>query len=1041
MTERDAQPMRIPVLLTTFVVIILAILGLGFFALPTIATVAASQALSNAGFDGASVTVESVGLTKAEITNLDLGRNASLSVERVIIDYSPARLASGFLDGVTLEAPEFGLKVDAEGVSLGALDTFVFAPDTPAAAPVISVIGPVVVKSGRLLVSTPVGTVAASIDGEVLLTDGLGTKVETTFSLDHEKAQLSGRLSGVIDDSDQVRLDIEIEQARSEAQLAFSELIGAGTVEGKMSSAFDGSGSLTIQDVSFDGLPIGNVDLAGGLDGKAAHIELLLAGDGTGLTLQTKIDMPNIFDLAAPVRVEGEIATDGLRGAFALPSDIGLIGAATFLMEASQGDIRSLPAYFASGRPLPHRGITGIIDSDLVSIEIPSQGISATLDGATTFLIDNRSIQARPVDELAVDLTVAADDRDYAFRTTITPIDNVPFVAVGPGGQQPIDVGMTLDGSLEGFGKLAGAIGGNLWVGDEEGLAFENFSIQLQPWRIKMAGLDLAISRLVTQLSGPLENLLVGLSGDVLFSGKPNDTTSITGGGATFATRLQFEPEAIALYAEGCPEFRVSSLTMGAARVQPGPMVLCPVSDATPLLRLIKDNGAIKRMDSAGVISSVEIQTEGIGPYPIAGLLPRIETTASYSLKDGTWWARMAGKGGDVSLEGPDVALVAANMTAELEGKSRLLGARLKIASAKVADKRRPLRFQPITVTGNVSLTSDAIGFDAQATVTDGPVIAARGRHRESDGRGNVSVRLPRWYAEPGNAIVSEAFPILKGLVTDVTGGFEGEARWDWTTRGIRSNAQIQIENGAFASLPVEVRGINGTINLIDVMTPKSDGVQTFDLGLVDAGFPLENGRLEFELPGDNTARIDIISWPFAGGRIGADRITVPFDELPKRVVATIDGVDAAQLVDLADVADLEAEGALTGSIPIRFTDEGVVIDNAQLASMGAGVLRYRSASAAESLKQSGGSAEILANALQDFRFVDLAIRLDGPLDGEIIAKAQINGSNPALYDGKRIELNVSLQGALREFLQSANVIRNIPETIRDRVQGPSGNQ
>lgn len=1033
--------MRIPVLLTTFVVIILAILGLGFFVLPTIATMAASQALTRAGFDGASITVESIGLTKAEIVNLDLGRSASLSVDRVVIDYSPARLASGFLDGVTLEGPELGLKIDAAGASMGGLDAFGFASDDPSATSAISIVGPIILKSGRLLVSTPVGTVAASVDGDVLLTDGLGTKVQMRFSLDHEKAQLSGRLNGVIDDSDHVRLDIEIEKARSDAQLAFSELIGAVTIEGTLSSAFDGGGSLTIQDVSFDGLPIGNVDLAGALDGKAAHVELLLAGDGTGLTLQTKIDMPNIFDLAAPVRVEGEIATDGLRGAFALPSDIGLIGAATFLMEASQADIRSLPAYFASGRPLPNKGISGIVDADLVSIEIPSQRISATLDGATTFLIDNRSIQARAVDVLTIDMTVATESKDYTFRTSVEPIDNVPFVAVGPGGQQPIDIGMTLDGSLEGFGKLSGTLGGNMWVGDAERFAFENFSIQLNPWRTKVAGIDLSIARLITQLSGPVDNLAVGLSGEILFSGEPSETISMRGGGATFATRLQFEEQAVSIYADACPEFRLSSLTVNAAQIQPGPIVLCPISDTVPLVRFINENGSIKRADGAGMISSVELQAEGLGAYPIAGLLPRIETSASYSLKDGTWWARLAGKGGDMTLEGPDMALVGTDMTAELEGKSSLLGARLKIGSARVADKRRPLRFQPITISGNVSLTSDAIDFDAQAAVADGPVVTARGRHRESNGRGNVAVRLPRWYAEPGNAIVADAFPILKGTVTGLTGGFEGEARWDWTPRGTRSNAKLLIENGAFASVPVEVQGINGKINLIDVMIPKSDGVQTFSLELVDAGFPLKDGRLEFELPGDNTARIDLISWPFAGGRIGADQIIVPFDKLPERITATIDGVDAAELVSLADVADLDAEGALNGLIPIRFTDKGVIIDNAQLSSMGAGVLRYRSASAAESLKQSGESAEILANALEDFRFDDLNIRLDGPLDGEIIAKAQINGSNPALYDGKRIELNVSLQGALREFLQSANVIRNIPETIRDRVQGPSGNQ
>lgn len=1036
--------MRIPVLLTTFVVITLAVLAGGYFALPSIASIALAHVLSSAGFDGASATVEHVGLTKAEIVNLDLGRNTSLNADRIVIDYSPARLASGLIDGVTLEAPELGLKVDTSGVSMGALDVFIKSSDTTdlsGAGPKISIIGPVVVKAGRLLISTPVGTVAASVDGEVLLTDGLGTQLQSAFSLDHEKAQLSGRLNGVIDDSDQVRLDIEIEKARSDAQLAFSELVGAVTIEGTLSSAFDGGGSMTMQDVSYDGLPIGNVDLAGALDGTSAHLELLLAGDGTGLTLQTKVDMPHIFDLSAPVRVAGEIATDGLRGAFALPSGIGVIGAASFLVEASQGDIRGLPAYFASGRPFRNNGVSGIVDADLLSIEIPSQRISATLDGATSFLIDNRSMQARPVDALAVDLTVATDDSDYTLRSSIAPIENIPFVALGPAGQQPVDVGMTLDGHLDGFGKLAGALGGNLWVGDKEGIAFENFSVQLQPWRTRIAGLELSVARLVTQLSGPIDSLLIGLSGDVLFSGTPSKGTSIRGGGATFATRLEFEPKSIALYADGCPEFRLSSLTSAAIKIQPGPMVLCPTSDKTPLLRLVKDNGSIKRVDAAGALSSVELQAEGIGPYPIAGLLPRIETTASYSLKDGTWWTRLSGKGGDVSLEGPDIAFVGANMTAELEGKSSVLGARLKIGSAKLADKRRPLRFQPVTVSGNTALTSDAIDFDVRAEIIDGPVFDARGRHRESEGRGNVTLRLPRWYAKPGNTIVSEAFPILRGIVTDVTGGVEGEARWDWTPRGIRSKARLSIENGAFASLPVEVQGINGTINLVDVMTPKSDGVQRFAVGLVDAGFPLKDGTIEFELPGDNTARIDIASWPFAGGRISANRVVIPFDAMPAQITATIDDLDATQLVNLADVADLYAEGALNGSVPLRFTDQGVVIDNARLSSMGRGTLRYRSASAAESLKQSGGSAEILARALEDFRFDELDIRLDGPLDGEILAKAQINGSNPGLYDGKRIELNVSLQGALREFLQSANVIRNIPETIRDRVQGPSGNQ
>lgn len=1033
--------MRIPVLLTAFFVVILTILGVGYFALPTIATGVANHYLSRAGFDGASLTIESIGLTRAEIVKLDLGLKASFNAERVTIDYSPARLSEGFIDGVIFEAPDLGLKVDPSGISLGALDQFLETSDQADSTSTLAIVGPVSVIAGRLLVSTPVGTVAASVDGDVLLTDGLGTKFNSAISLDHEKAQLSGRLSGFIDDSDQVRLDIEIENARSEARLAFSEMVGAVTVEGTLASAFDGGGSLTMQDVSFDGLPIGNMDLAGTLDGTSAHAELLLAGDGTGLTLQTKVDMPNVFDANAPVRVGGEIATDGLRGAFALPGDIGLIGAATFLLEASQADIRALPAYFANGRQLPNKGITGIVDAELISIEMPEERISLTLDGATTFLIDNRSIQARAVDTLDLNATIATENKDYALRASVSPIDNVPFIAVGPSVQQPIDVGMTFKGELEGFGALSGSLGGNLWAGDEEGLAFENFSIQLNPWRTRVAGLDLSFARLVAKLAGQVSKPTIGLAGEVLFAGTPTQDVSINGGGISFATRLQFEGQEIGLYSEACPEIRLGALKVSNATVQPGRITLCPLAETTPLLSITTEKGHPKRIDGAGILSSVELQLDGVGPYPVAGVLPRMETQASYSLKDGTWWSRLLGTGGDLALEGPDVSIAGLIATLELEGKTRLLGARIDVSEAKVVDKRRPLRFEPVQISGKASTGSDKMDFAARVAIPDGPAAEARGRHRHTDGRGSVTLTLPRWYAEPGNVVVSQAFPILKGIVTDVTGGVEAEARWDWTARGMRSTATVQIENGAFASLPVEVRGINGTLNLIDVLTPQTDGVQEFSLGLVDAGFPLNDGKVSFTLPGDGSVLVENISWPFAGGRLGADNIVVPFGGMPDQATANISGIDATELVNLADVADLEAEGSLNGYVPVRFSEDGVIIDDAKLSSIGGGILRYRSASAVESLKQSGGSSEILARALEDFRFDDLEIRLDGPLDGEIIAKAQINGANPALYDGKRIELNVSLQGALREFLQSANVIRNIPETIRDRVQGPTGNQ
>ena len=139
------------------------------------------------------------------------------------------------------------------------------------------------------------------------------------------------------------------------------------------------------------------------------------------------------------------------------------------------------------------------------------------------------------------------------------------------------------------------------------------------------------------------------------------------------------------------------------------------------------------------------------------------------------------------------------------------------------------------------------------------------------------------------------------------------------------------------------------------------------------------------------------------------------------------------------DIENLEAEGRLEGSVPIRITDTGPIIDNARIWTNTPDVLRFRSEEAVKSLKQSGEMAELVVKALANFQYSDIDVSLDGPLSGDITATAKIKGANPDLYDGKKIELNVNLHGALRDLMQNASVLKDLSETIRNRVQGPSG--
>ncbi|MDA0997280.1 MAG: YdbH domain-containing protein, partial [Proteobacteria bacterium] len=109
------------------------------------------------------------------------------------------------------------------------------------------------------------------------------------------------------------------------------------------------------------------------------------------------------------------------------------------------------------------------------------------------------------------------------------------------------------------------------------------------------------------------------------------------------------------------------------------------------------------------------------------------------------------------------------------------------------------------------------------------------------------------------------------------------------------------------------------------------------------------------------------------------------------------------------------------------------------IEAIGGGVIRYRGDAAVASLTAAGGSGELLAKALANFQYSQLKLTFGGPLGGQMTAKAEIKGANPELYGGKKIELNVDLQGDLRDLLQSASVLRDLPAPIRERIERRAG--
>jgi hypothetical protein len=124
------------------------------------------------------------------------------------------------------------------------------------------------------------------------------------------------------------------------------------------------------------------------------------------------------------------------------------------------------------------------------------------------------------------------------------------------------------------------------------------------------------------------------------------------------------------------------------------------------------------------------------------------------------------------------------------------------------------------------------------------------------------------------------------------------------------------------------------------------------------------------------------------------------------------------------------------GTLPITVAGAEATIENGELVSDRPGWVRYRPGQAPAAFQAGGENVNLLLQALENFRYETLRLTIDGRTDAEMDVGLHIAGANPELYDGYPIEFNLNLEGALANVLRSGLAGYQIPDRIRERMQG-----
>lgn len=152
----------------------------------------------------------------------------------------------------------------------------------------------------------------------------------------------------------------------------------------------------------------------------------------------------------------------------------------------------------------------------------------------------------------------------------------------------------------------------------------------------------------------------------------------------------------------------------------------------------------------------------------------------------------------------------------------------------------------------------------------------------------------------------------------------------------------------------------------------------------------------------------------------------------PLSLTLSVQSVNMAELSQLADIDGLAVEGYLSGTIPLTYSDKGIVFGDGLLTSDSDGLFAYKPAHFPPSFQGDDERMQIVRDALSDFKFSKLSFDVSGAFDKKMKTTLTAEGKNPALGD-RPIKLNLNLDGDLGAVIKQTLQAGDIADKIRSK--------
>jgi hypothetical protein len=346
---------------------------------------------------------------------------------------------------------------------------------------------------------------------------------------------------------------------------------------------------------------------------------------------------------------------------------------------------------------------------------------------------------------------------------------------------------------------------------------------------------------------------------------------------------------------------------------------------------------------------------------------------------------------------------------------------RVTVTGAELTDSAELARLARVTINGEAPISGGVLAGAMSATAAAGgrSILRADLVHNFRSGEGSVALATPRFAFAPGGLQPSTISPFMTGKISNVGGGASLELAATWGGAEPTASGAFVLDRLAFDWRFGRVEGLTTRFSVADLIGVHTDAPQRIEVGLIDPGLPLRDGSLVLELLGPTRVRLATGRFPFAGGAIIVAPAEIDLAAENKLLLLVAESISLVELQNMFRPPNLNMTGAMSGRIPIEARGRSAYIVDGVLTSDAPGVVSY-TGRAGEGIAQQSESTKLAFDALANFQYSRLTLRLDGDVAGELTASVRLEGRNPNVLDGYPIDFNINTTERFADLLTDA---------------------